>query len=112
MFEQGCVISQPENVHTHFYTRHNIVNLEGVIPLCGKIIKTKNHVLIQWFEITEVTRAPSIAVDKNYRKIYQRKPPPPVYEQQWAPNTIQTIIMICNAKGIPNAIAQKTVRQN
>jgi hypothetical protein len=29
------------------------------------------------------------------------------YEQQWAPNTIQTIIMICNAKGIPNAIAQK-----
>ena len=63
--------------------------------------------------ITEVTRAPSIAVDKNYRKIYQRKPPPPPeYEQQWAPNTIQTIIMICNAKGIPNAIAQKTVRQN
>jgi hypothetical protein len=35
------------------------------------------------------------------------KPPTPVYEQQWAPNTIQTIIMICNAKGIPNAIAQK-----
>ena len=29
------------------------------------------------------------------------------YEQQWAPNTIQTIIMICNAKGIPTAIAQK-----
>jgi len=25
---------------------------------------------------------------------------------------IQTIIMICNAKGIPIAIAQKTVRQN
>ena len=49
----------------------------------------------------------SIAVDKNYRKIYQRKPPTPEYEQQWAPNTIQTIIMICNAKGIPNAIAQK-----
>jgi hypothetical protein len=48
--------------------------------------------------------APSIAVDKNYRKIYQRKPK---YEQQWAPNTIQTAIMICNAKGIPNAIAQK-----
>ena len=33
--------------------------------------------------------------------------PTPVYEQQWAPNTVQTIIMICNAKGIPNAIAQK-----
>ena len=31
--------------------------------------------------------------------------PTPEYEQQWAPNTIQTIIMICNAKGIPNAIA-------
>ena len=35
------------------------------------------------------------------------KTPTPVYEQQWAPNTIQTIIMFCNAKGIPNAIAQK-----
>ena len=35
------------------------------------------------------------------------KTPTPVYEQQWAPNTIQTIIIICNAKGIPNAIAQK-----
>ena len=33
--------------------------------------------------------------------------PTPDYEQQWAPNTIQTIIMICNEKGIPNAIAQK-----
>ena len=40
------------------------------------------------------------------------KTPTPDYEQQWAPKTIQTIIMICNAKGIPNAIAQKTVRQN
>ena len=40
------------------------------------------------------------------------KTPTPVYEQQWTPNTIQTTIMICNAKGIPNAIAQKTVRQN
>ena len=59
-----------------------------------------------------MTRAPSIAVDKNYRKIYQRKPPTPEYEQQWAPNAIQTVILICNAKGIPNAIAQKTVRQN
>ena len=39
--------------------------------------KTKSRVLIQRFDITEVTRAPSIAVDKNYRKIYQRKPPPP-----------------------------------
>ena len=49
-----------------------------------------------------------LAVDKNYRKIYQReKTPTPEYEQQWAPNTIQTIIMICNAKGIPNAIVQK-----
>ena len=38
--------------------------------------------------------------------------PTPEYKQQWAPNTIQTKIMICNAKGIPNAIAQKTVRQN
>ena len=38
--------------------------------------------------------------------------PTPEYEQQWAPNAIETIIMICNAKGIPNAIAQKTVRQN
>ena len=28
------------------------------------------------------------------------KTPTPVYEQ-WAPNTIQTIIMICNAKGSP-----------
>jgi len=35
------------------------------------------------------------------------KTPTPVYEQQWAPNIIQTIIMICNAKGIPIAIAQK-----
>ena len=34
------------------------------------------------------------------------KTPTPVYEQQWAPNTIQTLIMICNAKGIHNAIAQ------
>ena len=25
----------------------------------------------------QMTQAPSIAVDKNYRKIYQRKPPPP-----------------------------------
>ena len=58
----------------------------------------------------QVTRAPSIAVDKNNRKIYQRKPPTPEYEQQWAPNTIQAVIMICNAKGVPNAIAQKTVR--
>ena len=32
--------------------------------------------------------------------------------QQWAPNAIQTVTLICNAKGIPNAIAQKTVRQN
>ena len=32
---------------------------------------------------------------------------PLLFVQQWAPNTIQTIIMICNAKGIPNAIAQK-----
>ena len=39
-------------------------------------------------------------------------PPTPEYEQQWAPNTIQTVILICNAEGIPNAIAQKTVRQN
>jgi len=54
-----------------------------------------------------VSRAPSIAVDKNNRKICQReKTPTPVYEQQWAPNTIQTLIMICNAKGIHNAIAQ------
>jgi hypothetical protein len=61
-----------------------------------------------------VTRAPSIAVDKNYRKIHKHKLPPPTpeYEQQWAPNTIQTVILICNAKGIANAIAQKTVRQN
>ena len=74
----------------------------------AKFLKTKSRVLIQWFEITEVTRAPSIAVDKNNRKTYQReKTPTPVYEQQWAANTIQTIIMICNAKGIPNAIAQK-----
>jgi len=36
--------------------------------------------------------------------------PTPEYEQQWALNTIKTVI--CNAKGIPNAIAQKTVRQN
>jgi uncharacterized membrane protein YebE (DUF533 family) len=35
----------------------------------------------------------------------------PEYEQQWAPNTIQTVILVCNAKGIPNAIARKTVRQ-
>ena len=35
------------------------------------------------------------------------KTPTPEYKQQWAPNTMQTIIMICNAKGIPNAIAQK-----
>jgi hypothetical protein len=33
--------------------------------------------------------------------------PTPEYEQQWARNTIQTVILICNAKGIPNAIAQK-----
>jgi len=46
-----------------------------------------------------VTRALSIAEDKNYRKINQRKPPTPEYEQQWAPNTIQTVILICNAKG-------------
>ena len=39
-------------------------------------------------------------------------PPTPEYEQQWAPNTIQTVILICNAKGIPNEIAQKTVRHN
>jgi len=38
-------------------------------------------------------------------------PSTPEYEQQWAPNTIQTVILICNAKGIPNAIARKTVRQ-
>jgi hypothetical protein len=36
-----------------------------------------------------------------------KKTPTPDYEQQWASNTIQTIIMIFNAKGIPNAIAQK-----
>ena len=35
------------------------------------IRETNIHTKIQ------VTRAPSIAVDKNYRKIYQRKPPPP-----------------------------------
>ena len=35
------------------------------------------------------------------------KTPTPVYEQQWAPNTIQKISMICNAKGIPNALIQK-----
>ena len=38
--------------------------------------------------------------------------PTPEYEQQWALKTIQTVILICNAKGIPNVIAQKTVRQN
>jgi hypothetical protein len=32
------------------------------------------------------------------------------YEQQWAPNTIKTVILICNAKGIPNAIAQKNCK--
>ena len=56
-----------------------------------------------------------IALDKNNRKIYQReKTPTAEYEQQWAPNTIQTIIMIGNAKGIPNAIAQncKTKLEN
>ena len=37
--------------------------------------------------------------------------PTPEYEQQWPPNTIQTVILICKAKGIPNAIARKTVRQ-
>ena len=38
----------------------------------AKIFKNQSRVLIQWFEITAVTRVPSIAVDKN-RKIYQRK---------------------------------------
>ena len=41
------------------------------------------------------------------RFTYGEKTPTPDYEQQWAPNTIQTIIMICNAKGIPSAIVQK-----
>jgi len=39
-----------------------------------------------------VTQAASIAEDKSYLKI-------------------QTVILICNAKGIPNAIARETVRQ-
>jgi hypothetical protein len=76
-------------------TKHNTPRIQEAINLQKKK---------PWL----LTQAPSIAVDKNYRKIYQwKKTPTPVYEKQWAPNTIQAIIMICNAKGIPNAIAQK-----
>ena len=48
-----------------------------------------------------------------------KQTPPPEYEQQWAPNTIpttslpntiQTVILICNAKEIPNAIARKNCK--
>jgi len=49
---------------------------------------------------------------QKLREDLQTQTPTPEYEQQWAPNTIQTVILICNAKGIPNVIAQKTVRQN
>ena len=63
------------NILNMFFDEIKQINLEGVIPLCGKIPLVKT--------------------------------PTPDCEQQWAPNTIQTIIMICNAKGIPSAIAQK-----
>ena len=33
--------------------------------------------------------------------------PTPEYEQQWAPNTIKTVILICNAKGIPMQYLKK-----
>ena len=55
--------------------------------------------------ITEVTRAPSIAVDKNYRKIYQRKPPPPNTKNNGHLTPYRQELWF--VKGIPNAIAQK-----
>ena len=64
---------------------------------------------------SKLTRALSIAEDECYLKIYQHKPPPNTnnsgHQTQIPttplPKTIQTVTLVCNAKGIPNAIARK-----
>ena len=75
---------------------------------------------MQWFKITEVTLAPTIDEDKSYLKIYKQTqshtPNTNNSEHQTQitttslPNTIQTVILICKAKGTPNAIARKNCK--